>query len=236
MTAGWNLVDVVPNGAALYRGKYSVTGDKITFSNVEEKWIAYDDRTTSYDWQTSDNLEATYEFTDAGLWIDLKTWVVSREYFPAGGQMSVASEQPPPSSNTSLVGTWTSNGKQLHYRLVDGQWVLNEGGEQGFGYGYIFNSDGTYIFMMALSDIAGQYLGTGIYSGIYSTDGGKLILSVRQYDFVSRNRDKDTSSEKTADDEIYYFSFGIKYTGWGEGLILQPEDMSVSDTFFFPLK
>ena len=90
--------------------------------------------------------------------------------------------------------------------------------------------------MMAQSDIAGQYLGTGIYRGVYKTDGDKLILSVRYYDYVSKNRDKDTTSEKTADDEIYYFKFGIKNAGWGEGLILQPEDMSVSDSFFFQLK
>ena len=89
--------------------------------------------------------------------------------------------------------------------------------------------------MMALSDIAKQYLGTGIYRGVYKTDGDKLILTIRQYDFVSRNRDKDTTSEKTGE-EIYYFRFGVKNAGWGEGLILQPEDMSVSDSFFFPLK
>ena len=89
--------------------------------------------------------------------------------------------------------------------------------------------------MMALTDIAKQYLGTGIYRGVYWIDEDKLILSVRYYDFVSRNRDKDTTSEKTDDDEIFYYSFGIKNSGWGEGLILQPEDLSVSDTFFFPL-
>ena len=82
MTAGWNLVDLVHNGAALYRGKYSVAGDKIAFTNVEEKWIAYDERTTSYDWKASGDLEATYEFLDPELWIDITSWLVSREYYP----------------------------------------------------------------------------------------------------------------------------------------------------------
>ena len=137
--------------------------------------------------------------------------------------------------DAKLIGTWTSNGKPLHYRLVNGKWVLNTGGEQGFGYGYIFNSDGTYIFMISLTDIAGQYLGTGINRGIFRTDEDKLILTLRYYDFVSRNRDKDTSNTKTGE-EIYYYSFGVKHSGWGEGLILQPEDMNISDSFFFPLE
>ena len=90
--------------------------------------------------------------------------------------------------------------------------------------------------MLALSDIAKQYLGTGIYRGVYSADGNTLVLSVRYYDFVSRNRDKDTTSEKTAADEIYYYSFGVKYSGWGEGLILQPEDMNVRDSDYYMVK
>ena len=145
-------------------------------------------------------------------------------------------EQPatPPrgNENTSLVGTWTSNGNPLRFCYADGEWAQNESGGKSYGYGYIFNSDGTYIFMMASSDIAGQYLGTGIYRGIYRADGDKLTLSVRYYDFVSRNRDKDTSEEKTADDEIYTFSFGAN-TGGKEGLFLQPEGKAAS--FFFPL-
>ena len=122
----------------------------------------------------------------------------------------------------------------MRFRYADGEWVRNESGGNPYGYGYIFNSDGTYIFMMALSDIAGQYLGTGVYRGIYRTDLDKLTLSVRRYDFVSRNRDKDTSEVKTGE-EIYFYSFGVKNPGSGEGLILQPVDTNVRDSIFYPV-
>ena len=148
------------------------------------------------------------------------------------------SENPPTAPEqpeASLAGIWTNNGRPLQFRLVDGKWVQNEGGEQGYGAGYIFNSDGTYVYMISLSDIHRQQIGTGIYRGVYSTDGDKLTLSIRNYDFVSKNRDSDTTSEKTGE-EIYFYSFGVKYESLGEGLILQPEDTSVSDSFFFPLK
>jgi hypothetical protein len=81
MLAGWNLVDVVHNGAALYRGKYSVAGDVITFTNVEEKWIAYDDRTTSYDWKTSGNFNASYECNEKGL-SRMDIWATSFWLYP----------------------------------------------------------------------------------------------------------------------------------------------------------
>ena len=87
MTAGWNLVDVVPNGAALYKGNFSVTGNEFSCTNVKEKWIAYDSRTTSYDWKASSNLSGKYEFNEGDkLWghvmIEIKNWATSSWYYP----------------------------------------------------------------------------------------------------------------------------------------------------------
>ena len=122
----------------------------------------------------------------------------------------------------------------MHYRLEDGEWLLNPGGEEGFGYGYQFNADGTYCYMMALTDIARQYLGSGVYRGVYRIEGDMLILSMRHYDFISKNRDRDTTAERSDEDEVYTFRFGIKYSGWGEGLFIKDSKADVEE-FFLPL-
>ena len=135
-----------------------------------------------------------------------------------------------------LVGTWTNNGKQLHFRKEGGKWVQNAGGEQGYGAGYLFNSDGTYIYMIGLSDIVGQYTGSGIYYGNFSTDGDKLILSKIYYDYISKSGDKNTYGAKR-DDILYYFRFGPdKYNTHEPGIYLQPEDMSLRESFYLALK
>ena len=175
------------SGGSFYRGKYTVSGNRIDFSNVESKWINSDKPSDSHDWKPHVGTVflynyALYEFDiDGRIVITLDGNELQRNWFypvkttgtstpsPAASPTPIPTHLPPaaPTPTPPPIMPPTGNTDAN----VIGKWTRTQtGANMTFSnYHLLLNENGTFLYLLIAP---AEYS----YSGNYYISKGKIFF------------------------------------------------------------